>query len=235
MPAHAATTVKNDTSVPDVGGDITFAHDSGVGDDRFLTLPISLRAGGGHSIDSATYNGISLTAFGATLTQNSCSVRGFGLIAPATGSNTVAVTYGSGFGSVSTVIGASTYTGVDQSTGFENYNTAQGVDTGSPFIASVTITSATGDLAVAWAGAAQNVTWTAGSGQTERLDAARTTDGDICLTASDEAGAASVVMDHEASGLIQFVTMGVSLLAVAAAGSLVYRNPTARLAPFIGR
>jgi hypothetical protein len=217
MPTHYATTTKNDTSAPAAGGAVSFSHDSGSDSDRFLVVWVALRSSFGHTIDSATYNGDPMTALGAALDQNSCRMRGFIIIAPASGSNTVAVTFGAGGADGSTVITASTYYDDDQTTGYENYTTVQMVDVSSPFVMSVTVTSSTGDMVAAAASAAQIVTWTAGSGQTERADASRSTNGNISLTASDEAGAASVVMDHEATGAVQGVTMGISLIAAAAA------------------
>jgi hypothetical protein len=221
MPTHYATTEKNDTSVNAAGDDVTFSHDSGTGDDRFLIVWVTFNRTQAHTIDGATYNGDPLTALGASIDQNGCRKRGFILITPASGSNTVAVQFGAGAGSASVVITAQTYTDTDQTTGHENYTTAQGADTGSPFEAPVTVSSSSGDLVVASAGAVQNVTWTEGSGQTERSDIQRTTDGNISHCVTEEAGAASVVMDHEATGIIQWVTMGISLIAAAAAADIV--------------
>lgn len=95
---------------------------------------------------SATYNGVAMTA--QTSVHSNGATQGFGkqftLIAPATGSHTVSVVASGGSTVADLFCGSVTLSGVDQVTGFRNFNSATGAGT-SP---SVTITSATNNMVV---------------------------------------------------------------------------------------
>ena len=200
----------------------TFAHDSGTGSDRLLLVYGGVNNGGGAPAetveDLTTYNAVSLTAFGASVGTpgGGWPTRWFYLVAPATGSNNVVVIYGN-TGSRTVGAIAQTYNGVDQSTPVSGYNTATGTST-TP---SITISSATGDLVVAVVGAESAVT-SDPTDETERADFNPTARH---MSATEEAGGASIVMDSTLSASAGWVTMGVSLkAAAAAAGGPKYRS-----------
>jgi hypothetical protein len=120
----------------------------GSGTQRALVV-ILLQNTGVFGGSSVTYNGVSMTGIGADGTV-------FGLVAPASGANNIVATF-TGGGTVS--LAALSTTGTDQSGGtttFHDYATNSAISS-SP---SVTITSATNELAIAgWLNAAaQNFT-----------------------------------------------------------------------------
>jgi len=209
---------KNSTSdVFNTAGDaVTFAHNAGTNSNRILYVFVAWHSAGSHTIAAVTYNGVSVTSLGAAVQESNTLLQGFRLINPATGSNTVSVDPSAGSVNRSVAIIAVSYYDNDQSTGFENYTTANATDSSAPFEADITVTSATNNRVVAAAGARQAATWT--SGQTQRDTIINSTAGDISLVVSDAAGAASVVMDHTANTAINYCVMGLSSIAAAAGG-----------------
>lgn len=137
------------------------------------------------SVSSMTYNSVAMTVLDAKIGLNSSMGVDY-LVAPATGSNTAVFTLS---GSSSFVAGnAVSYYGVNQSTPVGTPVNGQAA-VGAP---SVTATSATGETVVDWVSQISTAL-TVGSGQTQRYNAVVGTL--YRLSGSDEAGAASVVMD----------------------------------------
>lgn len=182
------------------------------GSDRYLVVAIGVGCAQGMTV-SVTYNGVSMSSIG--LYNNTTFGSGaagkaqlFGLVAPATGANTVAVTYSAG----SNVGGAASisYTGVHQTS---PVGTA-GTNTGQNNIGStVTITdSVTGDMvvsAIVCDGSSSGLT----AGDTQRMsEAASGYQGG----ASDAAGAASVAMDWSWTSSVAFAHVAVALKQVSA-------------------
>jgi len=113
----------------------------------------------------------------------------YGLANPASGAQTVTVTFS---GATDSVCGSITVTGSDTATCFSNHASATGAS-GNP---SVNCTSSSSELVMdnsVTAGAANN--WTAGAGQTERWDAIPS-GGNASGTGTTEAGAATVTMSE---------------------------------------
>ena len=136
---------------------------------------------------AVTYNSVSLTKEGEQSDPNvsPAEVEQHSLIAPATGANTVAVTWGGT--STDIVGGAVSVTGADQTDLARPIVTASGTGTA----ASVTATSAADELVVDVI-ENFNKTLTAGGGQTERWNVSASTS--IRSGGSTEPGAASVDM-----------------------------------------
>jgi hypothetical protein len=138
--------------------------------------------GGGTSATGVTYNGIALTPI-ANVFNTLTRTQLWELVAPATGSNNIIVSFNF---SVPVCSGAVTYTNVSQSapkgTVVTNSNSS-----GEP---TVTCSSATGELVVDAVGA-NTATLVVGASQTQRVNKAHT---GANVGMSEEAGAASVIM-----------------------------------------
>lgn len=113
------------------------------GSNRFLAVDVSLLALAGTTVSGITYNGVALSLIGTQASgTGAVRVESWGLIAPATGSNTIVVTF-----SGSIVAGASagcavSYTDVHQTTPTEAFNGATATNVGAAD-ATVTITTVT--------------------------------------------------------------------------------------------
>lgn len=98
------------------------------GSNRYLVVGVSMLSLA-QTVTALTYNGVAMTFLGA---QNSVSgaarVEMWGLIAPSTGSNTIAVTLS---GSIASEANATSFTGVDQTTPTEGFNSAQATNVGA--------------------------------------------------------------------------------------------------------
>jgi hypothetical protein len=91
-----------------------------------------------------TWAGTSMTQIGTTLSDGTDSIALFGLIAPATGAQTLSVSWTGGT-SNPVVLGAVSLFNCDQTTGWQNNTSATGTGTS----ASITITTTSGDMAIA--------------------------------------------------------------------------------------
>lgn len=116
------------------------------GSNRLLVVSVSMGNSPDTSITtSVTYNGVSMTSLTAPVHGNSGTagyVQLFYLVAPATGTNTVAVTVST---SVDAITGGSvSFTGVNQSTPLNGTTT----NTGTGTSASVSVTTNTNDMIV---------------------------------------------------------------------------------------
>lgn len=168
----------------------SFSHTC-AGSNRLLMVAIANDAGDSFQPGAPTYNGISMTSVGAINNATDfANVRltVFRLIAPATGSNTLAFS----IGPVNFVVVAVSFNGVNQTTPLGTAATATGTTAAQP---SVTVSSAVNDLVFDAIGTLNSAadTFTAGTGQTKR--ASVDNGADIGGASSTEAGAASVVMD----------------------------------------
>lgn len=90
---------------------VSFSHTCSTGDDRLLTVGIGIGSPDAGSIQSVTYNSVGMTV-GASISTNNFN-RLYYLVAPATGSNTVAADFDDPKPDIG--IGAVSFTGVDQS------------------------------------------------------------------------------------------------------------------------
>lgn len=239
VPVRSTTgTIESSTDVTfNVAGDaqnITF--DAGTDADRFLWVTISWDGAGAHTIgDSAvTYNGVAMTALGATLSGTNHRVRSYGLIAPATGSNTLSVDPSGGADIRNAVVSAHCLSNVDQTTAYENYNSALGTDASNPYTSAVTITSSATDrlVAVAHSVRATSVTGGTATGFTERTD---NVNGVMGLVTGEQAGDTSVATSVSWAGVfsIDYIAIGISVIGIAA-GPTIDTQPTAQTARLHG-
>lgn len=183
------------------------------GSDRVLLLGISWYDTI-DTISSVTYNSVAMT-----LVPSSSKSIGqyttvlYYLVAPATGSNTVAVTFTNAvfdFGG-----GAVSFTGADQSTPLGTANTASGTST-TP---SVAITSTTGEIVLDTLIITHSGTLTVDGSQTQRWNS--TGGGFTKYAGSTEDGASTTTMSWSNSTSQDWAITGVPVKPVAVAGSSV--------------
>ncbi|MDB5862777.1 MAG: hypothetical protein JWO70_583, partial [Betaproteobacteria bacterium] len=172
---------------------LTFAHTVGSGTDRLLVVEVSTDST--QPVTSVTYGGTALTQLSA-ITDGANKVRAevWYLVAPSSGTANVVVSLGSG---KEFVAGATSFSGVDQSTTFGTPVTAEGAG-GAP---SVTVASAVGEIVFdvvalrdrtsGAAGGAQTALWTNTNG---------TGSADAWGGSSTSAGAGSVTMGWSSAG-----------------------------------
>ena len=184
-------------------GSLTFSHSVGAaGTNRLLIVAVSID---NRTVSGVTYNGVAMTSVGSATNGKQISHM-WRLIAPATGANNVVVTLSGGGDDIIAV--ATSYTGVDQTTPLGTPATATGTST----TASVTVTSATNELVVD--SVSSNLgTLTVDASQTQRGNAVA---GDNQGGASEEAGAASVVMSWTIGSSSAWASVGVGIKGVAA-------------------
>ena len=114
---------------------ISWSHTC-TGSDRCLTVHVSDETS--TAITGVTYNGVSMTAVAAQTTNTSSRIRHYQLVAPATGTNTISVTLGGQANFIT--CGASSYTGVDQTTPVDATSTGT---TGNSSTATDSVTTVT--------------------------------------------------------------------------------------------
>lgn len=140
---------------------VSFSHDNN-GDG--LVVSISSWASAGSTVLSCTYNAVATAAEGSAVDAAFDRVTMRSLIAPTSGSNTLAVTMS---GNSDIIVGAVSYTGSNQSDLCGTFNSATGTNT-SP---TVNITSVSGDIVqdvLTWFTDPLSTTATAGAGQTRQ-------------------------------------------------------------------
>ncbi len=180
-PNSSGTSVTINTS-------LTWSH-SCSGSNGLLVVGVSVGAGQNGTSTTATYNGVSMTSAGRVFSNNQQDgyVEMFYLVAPSTGSNTVAITCSQ---SLTMIGGSVSFNGVDQSTPVSNITSAFG--SASPV--SLSVTSAAGNMVVDAVCTGTGVT---SSDQTQRWlrnDNGTTAAGNAAQSTAD--GAASVNMGY---------------------------------------
>ncbi len=187
IPAVGGITFDSVTELADLDDNTTMSvsHTTGSGSNRFLIVFVSYFNSPGVTISGVTYNSIALTqAIGLDVLNVNNRIDAWYLVAPATGSNTLEVTFSGN--AVSTSLGVTTWTGVDQSTPISD----TGSDTGVDPSAAVTIDS--GDLLMDGI-YFFTTTATVGTGQTERWNTLRAND-EVSSAGSTEGGSGSITM-----------------------------------------
>lgn len=191
---------------------ITFPHTVTGDVNRYLA--VSLCTGFDATITSITYTGVALTQ---RLTQlNAAGTRKvwyYDLVAPAAGTNNIVVTFGES--NAASICGQSCY-GVDQTTPRSNTNTASGTSAAP----AMTLTSAVGEIALAFVG------WRSVGPITDTPDATWTTDSNLENgsqggSGAHEDGAASVTRTDALSGSASWAVVGASLTAGAAPDTII--------------
>ena len=183
---------------------INWLHTVGAGGaNRVLIVGISMRRD--PTIATVTYGAASLTQLRRDLDTNSDQTTELWyLVAPVIGTDTITVTQGTGFAE-SMVGGSVSFTGVDQTTPISNSIGA----TASSTTASVTVTSATNEIAVGIVSTRKGKTLTTDAAQTERWNLAPDHDG----AGSTKAGTASVAMSWGLTALAEWVASAASVKA----------------------
>ena len=182
------------------------------GSNRILLLGITWYDSG-DTVSAVTYNSVAMTAVpSSTVTNGQYTAILYYLLAPTTGSNTVAVTFSGSvfdFGG-----GAISFTGVDQSTPLGTANTASGTST-TP---SVNISSATDEIVLDTLIITHSGSLTVDGSQTQRWNS--TGGGYTKYAGSTEAGASTTTMSWSNSTSQAWGITGVSIKPVAAASTL---------------
>lgn len=129
----------------------SFAHDGNshtlshtiAGSNLYLLVGVSLIGSVGRAVSAATAGGVALTSLGSIANSTTYRTEFWRLIAPPTGTNNIIV---STSGPPTTaVIGAMSFTGVDQTTPESGFTSA----TGSSANPAITVSSAIGDMVAA--------------------------------------------------------------------------------------
>jgi len=186
----------------------SFSH-AASGTDRIAIVTLHARPLAEPTL-TVTYGGVSMTLLVSIFNGFDARVYFFYLINPATGSQTVAVTE-SANSRVRLVTACRTYTDVHQSSPFGTNVT----NTGNNTTPTVTVNSTPDQLVVDAATVnARNSSGTVGSGQTQRVNenfpSTGPQDQGVLAIASEEVGAASVVMDWTTTSN-PWATIGVPL------------------------
>lgn|GEM_PF-1755049 len=201
--AVAFDAVGPDANGSDVNGAATLSwNHTCSGSNRLLVVSVAVGVVSpdtGVSISSVTYNGVSMTAVTTPVHssgQDAGFVQMFYLVAPATGTNTVAVTVSTTVDAITA--GSVSFTGVDQSTPLTNTATNIGPGGAGSTTASVSVTTQTGDMVID--GMCCGGGFGTGSTQTNRwLRFNNTTTGAGCAASSTATGSGSVTMSYNIS------------------------------------
>lgn len=142
-----------------------WAHVTSTGNNRYLIVGVSLLSVAGSSVTSITYNSVAMTFLGAIASVTG-AVRSelWGIVAPATGSNNIAVTLSAGLISAACAI---SFTGVHQTSPVEGFNSASATNVGAADATVGVVTVATNDWVVDQV-ATDDTAITVGAGQTSR-------------------------------------------------------------------
>lgn len=184
------------------------------GADRLLVVGVSfLDAPAATDVTSVTFNGDSLTEVGSVSQSSNCTAQIWRLVNPDTGTHTISVSFNQ---SAKARCGAVSYLNVNQSTPTGSFFSASGLNS-SP---SVTVTGVGKDeLAIDTLAVKGNPTATVGAGQTQRWNAAFSSD--VRTAGSTEPGptpGGNVTMSWSLSSSIEWALGAVELNAA---------NPTA--------
>lgn len=185
----------------------------GSGSNRALVVYLLFVFGGGSGLPtgiSVTWNGVAMTAItGASFSDVTAgvSIAAFGLVNPASGANTLAASW---TGARFTSVAAISFTGVDQTGGVTSFAHGAGNHGNAGGNASVTVTSATGNITAAAYTNDGGAQFTATSATQDWVDA---TDS---FALNHTAGSASNTMTAT-QGSTNWVAAGVDVVAAAAA------------------
>jgi uncharacterized repeat protein (TIGR01451 family) len=164
----------------------TFSHTTS-GSDRILIVGVSIFRNSSQSVSSVTYAGTGLTYVGSSTYANEVRTEIWRLMAPATGANNIVVTLSS---SAAFVAGASSFTGVHQTTPLGSFFSATN-DSGNP---SVNVTGVnTGEVVIDTLGVRDITTATVGAGQTQRWNRQTTGDKVVGAGSTEPRGGSSTV------------------------------------------
>jgi len=172
--AQAAIAIDNTSTGSGEGSTITVSHTTGSGSNRLMLVGISARRlsdpVGFPVVSGVTYNGVPLSTVGTYQNLNASfspsAIWIYSLVAPATGTYDVVVSFSTLPTTWGAVVGVMTFTGVDPNTPLGTFASARGT---SSTTATVDVTSATNELV--FDTVAGNNAFTVGAGQTQRWNA----------------------------------------------------------------
>ena len=194
------------------GATITLANFAvGSGADRLLIVGVSWHewVAGTPTVSSITFGGVGLTRLGGLVAGQKASDIWY-LKNPANSTANIVVTLSAG-GAEYVVVGATSWTGVDQTTTFGTLATANGSSTAP----SVNVSSAAGEVVHDNLSVNAAPTITVGADQTQRWNQTTAT-SQQSGAGSSEAGAATVTMSWTLSVSKAWAIAGVSIKAAAA-------------------
>jgi Concanavalin A-like lectin/glucanases superfamily len=109
------------------------------GSNGFLAVDVEILSVPNTTVTGITYNGVALSLIGAqNVVAGTGRVENWGLVNPATGSNTIAVTLSASVASAGTAV---SYTNVNQSIPTESWNGNYGINTGTATNSTVNVTT----------------------------------------------------------------------------------------------
>lgn len=187
------------------------------GADRYLRVGISMLSVLGSSVSSITYNGIAMSLLRAKASASG-AVRAemWELIAPATGTNTIAVTLSTALDSIGTAV---SFNGVHQTSPSEASNDASATNVGAAD-ATVNVTTVADNAWVSDVVASDDTAITVGAGQTQRANITGTLGSGAESTEGPKSPAGSVTMSWSNVGALATWTIVAAAIRPTAASTL---------------
>lgn len=181
----AIDAVSTDTTAAD---SFTVSHTTS-GTNRLMLVGVSHNPNNDEVVSSVTYNGTALTLVGSATYSNDARAEIWRLIAPATGTHDVIITFDKNM-SYGAVAGVMTFTEVNQTTPLGTFASASSESVGP---ATVDVSSATNELVFDTVACETCTSLTVGGGQTEYWNLSQN-DNHVMGAGSTELGAATVTM-----------------------------------------
>ena len=179
------------------------------GADRYLIVAISMLSVVGSSVSGITYNGVAMSLLRARA-SGAGAVRSemWGLVAPATGSNTIAVTLSAALDSIGS---ACSFTGVHQTSPTEGANDASATNVGAAD-ATVDVTTVADNDWVVDNVASSDTAITVGAGQISRANTTGALGSGALSTEGPKTPAGSVTMSWaDVGALATWTTVAIAL------------------------
>ncbi|MBK7764284.1 MAG: hypothetical protein IPI46_13225 [Bacteroidetes bacterium] len=196
----------------------TLSHTVGTGSNRLLMVGISQK---NKTITGVTYGGTAMTLLDERITGTNARIHVYYMIAPPSGTADVVVTL-SANPDKGIIVGATTFTGVNQAGGASTFGTWVENNLNNN-TATIAATSATGEL-VYGVVAYRNTNMTLGAGQTSLWNIA--SGGEMRGGASTEPGAASVTMSWTGASSQDWAIGAVSIKPAAAINNTTFTMGT---------
>lgn len=202
------------SSVHGTGSSLTFAHTCS-GSNRLLVVWVSY-FDSADAPTGATYNGVAMTAIpSSTAANGNYKIAGFYLIAPATGTNNIVVSFSGAMSDMGA--GAVSFTDADQTTPLGTAVTATGTNT-TP---SVTVTTSAGEIVVDGLVIVHGGTLTVDGSQIQRWNSIASNGFQKYAGSTETAAGASTSMDWNNSSSQQWAIGAVPIKPVSAGGGTV--------------
>ncbi len=194
------------TGVGTSTNNVTFSHTTTAAGDRLMLVGVSMDANGGETVTSVNYGGQSLTLVVSRVGGSApARIEIWQLVNPNAGTANVVVNLSGNADGVS--IGATTFTGVDQTTALGTFVS----DIGTSNAPTVNVSSVAGELVYDVVAGKDSGTLTQGAGQTELWDV--DAGGQSRGASSIETGAATVTMSWAKGSSLEWSIGAVSIKA----------------------